>query len=171
MRQSLNWNSDTMVVFVDNFILISGHLSSKKEKNGDQIVQMIQSLTALHNLYPMCQILIGCDANSFAPGTYSEKYKEGLPSNMYIYPNRTQDYTTSKERTFLQPQVNKAAEVAQVCRDHLILVSNKKYKEGPFTETKVCTILNDAPKNMPNLPCESHPYDHYVVKGEITFTL
>jgi hypothetical protein len=30
---SLNWNKDTAVCFVDRFILISSHLSSKNDKN------------------------------------------------------------------------------------------------------------------------------------------
>lgn len=33
LQQKLNWNDDTVMCFVDNLIVISGHLSSKKEKN------------------------------------------------------------------------------------------------------------------------------------------
>lgn len=37
IKKRLNWNDDTVVAFVDNLILISGHLSSKKEKNPIQV--------------------------------------------------------------------------------------------------------------------------------------
>lgn len=30
LQQKLKWNDDTMLCFVDNLIIISGHLSSKK---------------------------------------------------------------------------------------------------------------------------------------------
>lgn len=32
----------------------------------------------------------------------------------------------------------------------------------------VCTILDQSPHKVVNLPCEDHPYDHYVVKGFLT---
>jgi hypothetical protein len=47
-------------------------------------------------------------------------------------------FTTSKERTYLQPQVNKAEEIARVCRDHLIILTGDDIKVG---KTKVCTIM------------------------------
>jgi len=30
----------------------------------------MQSLKKLHAIYPMCHIIVGCDANSFVPDTY-----------------------------------------------------------------------------------------------------
>lgn len=33
---------------------------------------MMQSLKKLHALYPMCHIIVGCDANSFIPNTFKE---------------------------------------------------------------------------------------------------
>jgi len=63
------------VAFVDNLILISGHLSSKKDKNPKQVYDMMQSLRKLHALYPMCHIIVGCDANSFVPKTFNDYCK------------------------------------------------------------------------------------------------
>jgi hypothetical protein len=33
---------------------------------------MLESLKKLHGIYPMCHIIVGCDANSFAPDTYAK---------------------------------------------------------------------------------------------------
>lgn len=35
--KDLSWNDDTTFCFIDNLILISGHLSSKKDKNPEQV--------------------------------------------------------------------------------------------------------------------------------------
>ena len=67
LEKELNWNNDTMIAFVDNLILISGHLSSKKEKNAQQVFEMITSLKKLHAIYPRRHIIVGVDANSFVP--------------------------------------------------------------------------------------------------------
>ena len=48
----LNWNKDTAICFADNLILISGHLSSKKEKNEVQVEEVKQSLSKLKELFP-----------------------------------------------------------------------------------------------------------------------
>lgn len=42
--EHLNWDGDTCFVVCDNYILISGHLSSKKEKNLKQVEEMKASL-------------------------------------------------------------------------------------------------------------------------------
>ena len=65
-----------MIAFVDNLVLISGHLSSKKDKNPQQVYEMIQSLKKLHAIYPMCHVIVGCDANSFVPETLAEFKKD-----------------------------------------------------------------------------------------------
>jgi len=41
IEKQLLWNDDTVVAFVDNLILISGHLSSKKDKNPKQVYDMM----------------------------------------------------------------------------------------------------------------------------------
>lgn len=72
LENELSWNEDTVVTFVDNLILISGHLSSEKDKNRKQVYDMIQSLKKLNALYPMFHIIVGCDANSYVPKTFKE---------------------------------------------------------------------------------------------------
>ncbi len=94
LEKELNWNNDTMVTFVDNLILISGHLSSKKEKNPQQVFEMVTSLKKLHAIYPMCHIIVGVDANSFVPQTYADYVKEkgeqiekkDAKLELYMYP-------------------------------------------------------------------------------------
>lgn len=66
-RESINWNNDSAVAFADNFVFISMHLSSKKEKNWDQIKKMAEDLKRLADAYPMCEIIVGGDANNFVP--------------------------------------------------------------------------------------------------------
>ena len=37
VTKTLNWNNDTVLAFIGNYILISGHLSSKTDKNAQQV--------------------------------------------------------------------------------------------------------------------------------------
>lgn len=67
LRESINWNNDSVVAFADNFLFIGMHLSSKKEKNWDQIKKMTEDLKSLADAYPMCEIIVGGDANNFVP--------------------------------------------------------------------------------------------------------
>ena len=139
-----------MIAFVDNLILISGHLSSKKEKNPQQVFEMIKSLKKLHMIYPMCHIIVGADANSFVPQTYADYVKEkgeviekkDEELGLFMYPSHPASFTTSKQRTYLQAQVNKAEEIARVCRDHLIIL---KAEDINIKDAKVCTISNRVP--------------------------
>ena len=86
-----------MITFVDNLILISGHLSSKKDKNPQQVFEMIKSLKKLHAIYPMCHIIAGVDANSFVPATYQDYVKEkgeliekkDEKMDLFIYPGNS----------------------------------------------------------------------------------
>lgn len=95
----------------------------------------------------------------------NDNWKRFKPRNCFVYPSNPEEFTTSKERTYLQPQVSKAEEVARVCRDHLIIFMAEDIKVDKAT---VCTILDQSPHKVVNLPCEDHPYDHYVVKGFLT---
>lgn len=80
----------------------------------------------------------------------NDNWKRFQPRNCFIYPTDPNEYTTSKERTYLQPQVSKAEEVARVCRDHLIVFMAEDIK---VDRAKVCTILDQSPKDVVNLPC------------------
>ena len=114
LRKQIIWNDNTALCFVDNFVIFSFHLSSKKEKNTVQIACMVENLKKLRQMYPMCEFIVGGDANSFIdPKAIDEK-------QWHMYPTLEKDITTMKKRTWLQPQVNKAEELAATCRDHLL---------------------------------------------------
>lgn len=61
--KDLNWNGDTIFQVVGRTIYISGHLSSKKEKNPLQIKEMIISLEKFKKGFPEYQFVIGADVN------------------------------------------------------------------------------------------------------------
>ena len=151
MLKSLDWNNDTAISFVDNLILFSGHLSSKKEKNIDQIKKMLTSLQKVRKIYPSHHLIVGCDVNNFL---------KTVPPFLNVYPDKENIPTTLKKRTYLQPQVNKANEVAQQCRDHLITDLELKNR-------KVLGITGESSNNIGYLPCEKHPYDHFLVTATI----
>ena len=44
MKKTIYWNENTAIAFVDNLIIFSLHLSSKKERNSDQIKEMLVTL-------------------------------------------------------------------------------------------------------------------------------
>lgn len=100
LRARLNWNKDTAICFADNLILMSGHLSSKKQKNEGQVEEVLYSINRLKELFPKHEIIVGIDANAFIK---PEKF-----GSFSIYPNKPEIHTTMKKRTWLQPQVKKA---------------------------------------------------------------
>lgn len=61
----MNWDGDTCFVVCDNYILISGHLSSKKEKNQKQVEEMKVSLNVMRQKCKDKEIVVGADTNSF----------------------------------------------------------------------------------------------------------
>ena len=102
LKKNIHWNENTAMCFVDNLIIFSFHLSSKKEKNGPQVACLLEHLKMLKKMYPMCEFIVGGDANSFIdPKSVDER-------EWNIFPNLAKDITTMKKRTWLQPQTNKA---------------------------------------------------------------
>jgi hypothetical protein len=69
-------------------------------------------------------------------------------------------FTTLKKRTYLQPQVNKANEIAKGSRDVLLSDLN-------FRKPRVVSITDRKADDVGFLPCEEHPYDHFVVTAYI----
>ena len=57
------------------------HLSSKKEKNPTQIKTMINTINRIQNLFPMCELIVGGDANTFID-------PKSVPNGMNIFPNQ-----------------------------------------------------------------------------------
>ena len=68
----------------------------------------------LRKMYPMCEFIVGGDANSFIDVKSIDEKEWNL------YPSLAKDITTMKKRTWLQPQTNKAEELAATCRDHML---------------------------------------------------
>lgn len=62
----MNWNKDTAFMFIDDLILISSHISSKKTKNSQQIDNVYEDLTKLQRSFPQHKIILGFDANNDA---------------------------------------------------------------------------------------------------------
>lgn len=55
------------------FIFLSIHLTSQKEKNKSQILHMIENLTKLSKTYLKRHIVIGIDANSYLNSLEKDK--------------------------------------------------------------------------------------------------
>ena len=47
LKKELNWNGDSAFCFVKNMIIVSGHLSSKQDRNAEQVVGMMKCLHKL----------------------------------------------------------------------------------------------------------------------------
>ena len=101
--------------------------------------------------YPNEHIIVGLDANSFI---------SQIPPFLKQYPSHENQFTTLKKRTFLQPQVNKANEEVKASRDVLLTDLN-------FKKPRVVSILDKKAEEVGFIPCEEHPYDHFVVTAYI----
>lgn len=157
LRKEIIWNDNTAIMAVDNFIIFSLHLSSKKEKNESQIKLMCENLATIRKLYPMCHIIAGGDANSFIrPETVKE-----IGPEWHLFPNDEKDITTMKKRTWMQPQTNKADELASTCRDHLLTTV-------PMENQRITTIRGAPSSKVRFIPNQEHPCDHFVVSASLT---
>jgi hypothetical protein len=145
-----NWNEDSLWCRLGRLILISVHLSSKKEKNEKQVAAFLRDVHELRASHPEYHLLIGIDANSFI----DSKQEQALR----LFPTKEEVATTYKERTWIQAQVGKANVVARSCKDHLI-------SDLSLLKCEV-TLINGANLNV-LIPTEAHPYDHYLVSAQI----
>jgi hypothetical protein len=48
----LNWNNHTSIMFLDSYILISGHLNSKKEENASNVKDLVTIMPVVVERYP-----------------------------------------------------------------------------------------------------------------------
>lgn len=68
-----------------------------------------------------------------------------------------------KQRTFMQPQMNKAEKKDYTAKDYLFSTLKLKSSEIKMLNEKGQLITVDAhTKSL--LPNSHHPYDHYIVK-------
>lgn len=102
--KTLNWNGHTSVMLVDNYILICGHLASKKVENEKNVKDLKEMLPILREKFPNYDIICGCDCNTFVPS---------VSSHYNVYPSNNDQFTTLKKRTWLQVQFSKADVVAK----------------------------------------------------------
>lgn len=81
---------------------------------------MKDSLKILRTKLPNYHIIVGADTNSFVT-------PEDLDPSINIYPNQKSMFTTCKKRTYVQPQLHKANEINQECKDQILttLVAEK----------------------------------------------
>lgn len=98
-RDNLNSSDTNAFLCVDNYILISSHLSSKADKNKLQIEKLKVGLTDLKKHLPDYDIILGGDLNSYLP-PFSKEF--------YFYPDSENQLTTIKKRTMTQGQFHKA---------------------------------------------------------------
>lgn len=98
-RDNLNSSETNAFLCLDNYILISSHLSSKAEKNKLQIEKLKVGLTDLKKHLPEYDIILGGDLNSYLP-PFSKEF--------YFYPDSENQLTTIKKRTMTQGQFHKA---------------------------------------------------------------
>ena len=102
----------------------------------------------------MCELIVGGDSNCLI-------LPEDIPEGFHIFPKTKDDITTMKKRTWLQPQVNKAEELAATCRDYIISTL-------PIEESKIVTIKGAKSSQVKYIPNHEHPCDHFVISSKIT---
>ena len=147
----LDWQGRTAVMVVGEYILLSGHLSSKKEKNEANVRQMKQSLQGIVAAHPGHHIICGADVNS-----YLQKWEEGL----HVYPSDNSQPTTLKKRTHAQVQRKKAEVVSGESKDAIISTL-------PIIEGAIRTMEGGWPETSTFLPLDQHPFDHFLVAAEL----
>ena len=89
-------------------ILISAHLSSKKEKNPEQVLEMKKSIEKVRRVLPEYEIIIGGDINGPLEFGFQLLPEKNKPFSLHVYPNKDQHSTVLKKRTLMQAQKNKA---------------------------------------------------------------
>jgi hypothetical protein len=74
-----------------------------------------------------------------------------------MVPRRKNDYTCSKKRTAMQPQLNKADVISNKRSDYIL--TNAKISEESVSTISGRKIV----ENEELLPSDEHPFDHFLV--------
>lgn len=132
---------------IGKFLLISGHASSKKEKNEKQIAQIKSDLELMARKLPNHHIVLGMDANNgdFEP-----------PKGFRCFPEKSDVNTVYKMRTHMQVQTKKAGVLSNKRSDYI--VTNLNFNEGKVVNIEGKPIQKDS-----YLPSIHHPFDHFLV--------
>lgn len=73
----LDWNNHSTIAVADKIIMISGHLSSNKKINAENIQTLKKGLKMLREKHPDYEFICGADLNS---------YLKDLDDHIHIYP-------------------------------------------------------------------------------------
>jgi hypothetical protein len=84
----------------------------------------------LREKFPHLDIICGCDANTFL---------ESFDSNIHIFPEDKNTFTTLKKRTSMQTQSAKAEQVVKESKDHLISTLDLMGGQILTIDGKVCS--------------------------------
>jgi hypothetical protein len=147
-EQLWKWGKGLAAVVADDYLLISLHLSSKKQLNPLQLQELTTHLLLLKKHLPKYRIVLGGDLNSYLTPD------ETFAGQFHLFPQHEEFFTTLKKRTFTQAQFHKAEVEVKESKDRIITTEPIEYGEIAYMggEGKV-----DA---HAFLPSNAHPYDH-----------
>ena len=151
-HKHLNFNEDSIFTKRGKYLIISGHLSSKQEKYFEQAARMFEILNKIVKDHKDIQIILGIDCNHFMN---PEKYTE-----FNITPNVETQSTTIKKRTAIQVQSKKTNLIVMETKDQIVSTL-------PISRSRIEMIDGKDFSEKTYLPCESHPYDHFLVWAEL----
>ena len=96
------WSDRTSFMIIDKIIFINAHLNSKADKNKQQVDIMKQAVSQLKKKMKGYEIVLGGDLNS---------YVDPFSSEFNFFPEKNDQMTTVKKRTFTQGQYHKADKI------------------------------------------------------------
>lgn len=149
--ENMNFNKDTVFARRGNYLLVSAHLTSKAT-NVEQAKQMFATFDRILKENPGLELILGTDSNHFMDPALYKGYS--------FIPNQQKMSTTSKKRTWMQLQTSKANVIVMETKDHLVSTLREKHHfigmiNGNWIDEKIY------------LPCDAHPFDHFVVCAEL----
>lgn len=97
-------------------------------------------------------LVAGMDSNHFL-----RNFK--LNRHIHKVPNTIHQSTSIKKRSFIQAQLHKADLLVNEVKDHIITTL-------PI-ESSWLEVIDGNDSKQELLPCEKHPYDHFVVKAKL----
>lgn len=148
-RDNLNWSDRSAFMVVENYILIDAHLSSKEQKNKEQMEQLRQGLAALKSTLPQYEVILGGDLNSFLK-------VPDLPKGFSMYPDEPGQLTTVKKRTMTQAQFHKGNKIIQESKDKVVSTL-------AICDQRIMYISGVVPKHDNYVPTDEHPFDHFLL--------
>lgn len=124
----------------DGTIIANTHLTSKSRERAEGRPKNYQDqMTALIQYFETCpKFVLGGDFNHF-PNV--------IPTNAAMFPYSTEQYTTNKTRTWVQPQTSKADKPAKTCADMFITSGNFDIEDGK--EPRVCLVGDESSDHLP----------------------